>query len=229
MENEKSVVRASRAKFGKTLLGGFQVAYRCPRCKQELITNNNAIAAGDTCPHCQASLTFDDQIKEAFTALLAEKQSREAVKERIKEAKKSAQAHWAAEEARLAAEAAEQEARDRKAQGLKEAEREQTARREQQKAQHDNALNLNDAHAFLSAILTLGSMGIAFLLIGAFTLFTTASSLNDNATKAGALLITAVSAFVTLSMVYVFFRILGAIHTVLVMILDRLNSSSDRN
>jgi hypothetical protein len=106
--SETPVVRASRAKFGKTLLGGFQVIYLCPKCKQELTTKNNAVMAGDTCPHCNAAFVFDEQIKQAFAALLAEKVSREeskraeqAEKERIREEKKQEQERLASESEEL--------------------------------------------------------------------------------------------------------------------------------
>ena len=225
MDNETVVVRASRANFGKTLLGGFQVTYRCPRCKQELITKNDAIAAGDTCPHCQASFAFDDKIKEAFAALVAEKQSREAEKERIREAKKIEQARLAAEKAQIVAAAAEQAARDREANRLLEEQREQKARREHRRAHYDNATNLSDAHGCVGAMLVLGGLAVALMLLASFAVLSTGGYSNEGTT----LLITAASVGVSLSIVYVFFRILGAIHAVLVMILDRLNSSSDRD
>ncbi len=88
MENEKLVVPASGAKFGKTLLGGgFRVAYPCPRCKRELETENEAVAGSDKCPHCGASFVFDDIIKEKFLALAAEKRAREASKQAEAEAR----------------------------------------------------------------------------------------------------------------------------------------------
>jgi len=214
LENEKLVVPASGAKFGKTLLGGgFRVAYPCPRCKRELETENDAVAGSDKCPHCGASFVFDDIIKEKFLALAAEKRAREASKQAEAEAR-----------------ADTREANRKKAERLaKEAERlwiESEVRRQPRdilgrlliKEKHEtDARSIDGARGWLQVILFLGVLSVAIMFVGAFREF--GAGMDGGA---GALLAAGFSTAVLLALVYVFFRILAAIHAVLVMLLDKL-------
>ena len=214
MENEKLVVPASIAKFGKTLLGGgFRVVYPCPRCKRELETENDAVEGSDKCPHCGASFVFDDIIKEAFLAQAAEKRAREASKQAEAEAR-----------------ADTREANRIKAERLaKEAERlriESEVRRQPRdilgrlliKEKHEtDARSIDGALGWLQVILFLGGLSVAIMFVGAFFLF--GEGMDGGA---GALLAAGFSTAVSLVLVYVFFRILAAIHAVLVMLLDKL-------
>ena len=216
MENEKLVVPASGAKFGKTLLGGFRVAYPCPRCKRELETENDAVAGWDKCPHCGAFFVFDERIKGAFLALAAEKRAREASKQAE------------ADEARLiqAARADTREANRKKAERLAKESEDRAAREyndmEQKerlliKEKHEkDARSIDDARGCLQVILFLGGLSVAIMFACVFVL------VDKNNGLAGALLAAGFSTAVSLVLVYVFFRILAAIHAVLVMLLDKL-------
>lgn len=221
MEREELVVPASGAKFGKTLLGGFRVAYPCPRCKRELQTENDAVAGSDKCPHCGASFVFDERIKGAFLALAAEKRARKASKQAEVDAVRLAQAEKA--QKNLEAEIQEgfrlvQESNDRTAHESENNVREYREIARQAKQAHvENAKNVNGAYAFLTAVLIAGGIGTAIGLLRAAIAVQQADSF-----LARSLLIASVSAAVSLMLVYVFFRILTAIHAVLVMILERL-------
>ena len=221
LENEKLVVPASGAKFGKTLLGGgFRVVYPCPRCKRELETENDAVAVSDKCPHCGASFVFDDRIKEAFLALAAEKRAHkaskqaeveavrlaQAEKEVIREAKRQEGFRLVKESEDRAAREYEHMASDYKAQA-----------RFDKQAREKNARSVDGAYAFLTAVLIVGGIGTTLGLLRAIL-----AGVEGDSYLAGALLVAGVSAAVSLLLVYVFFRILEAIHAVLVMILDKL-------
>jgi uncharacterized Zn finger protein (UPF0148 family) len=227
MASDKLVVPASRAKFGKTLLGGFQVVYPCPRCGQELTTKNEAVATGDNCPICQATFVFDEPIREAFVALVREKKEREqrklaaeTEKEKLREARKQ-------EQVRAAAEAADKFRLQREMQrSLEDQHARQSSRSRKQIIERD-ALNIEEARGCLMVIFGLAGAATAVLLFGAFALFANSQRYDDKS-AATTLLVVGISAAVSLTLVYVFFRILGAIHGVLVMILERLESSSDR-
>jgi len=216
LENEKLVVPASGAKFGKTLLGGFRVAYPCPRCKRELETENESVAGSDKCPHCGASFVFDDIIKKAFLGLAAEKRAREASKQAE------------ADEARLiqAARADTREANRKKAERLAKESEDRAAREYNDMAQKERLLikekhekdarSIDDARGCLQVILFLGGLSVAIMFACVFVL------VDKNNGLAGALLAAGFSTAVSLVLVYVFFRILAAIHAVLVMLLDKL-------
>lgn len=76
MPEEKRVIRASEATFGKRLFGGFQVKYFCPNpdCGlggvpwQALVSTDSQITSGDKCPWCECEFDFDEQIKQAYAS-----------------------------------------------------------------------------------------------------------------------------------------------------------------
>ena len=213
MENEKLVVPASIAKFGKTLLGGgFRVVYPCPRCKRELETENDAVEGSDKCPHCGASFVFDDIIKEAFLAQAAEKRAREASKQAEAEARADTR-----EANRIKAERLAKEAERLRIESEIRAEDMAQKERLSIKQNHEKeARSIDDARGCLQVILFLGGLSVAIMFVGVFVLVD-----KDNG-LAGALLAAGFSTAVSLALVYVFFRILAAIHAVLVMLLDKL-------
>lgn len=217
-------MRASRAKFGKTLLGGFQVIYRCPHCKQELTTKNDAVMKGDSCPHCNVDFVFDVQIQGAFADLVAKKASREeskqaeqAEKERIRDARRQ-------EEARLAAESEEQHQREIEQARARRAE--QVAGRPKQQLHGIDARDISEPYGCLKFIFIVAVAAIALVLFGAFVVLNSNYAKPDEKSAAFVSIISVVSAALSVAVVYLLFRVLWAIHALLVQILDRLDSRS---
>lgn len=229
MENQKIVVPASVAKFGKTLLGGFNVDYPCPRCRQPLTTKNEAVLSGDHCPHCKTSFVFDAPIRQAVSQFLAEKQIAEQ-KKQVQEAEKQAAREAAREAKRQAAARQEAEAAEQRAlEGARELEQEQESRRSQEAMRRVRARDVGDAVGCLNVILFVGGAAVAFSLLASVLLLVNANALNNGGAIGSNLFVVSVAGAVSLALTYVLFRILGAIHTTLVLILDRLDLESDRN
>jgi hypothetical protein len=100
---EVPVVKASNAKFGKSVVG-FAVSYRCPKCKDSLTSWNKAVETGEVCPQCSTFFVFDDAIRSQFSAIEAQKQAKkdrkeaeQAEKERLRELAKQRKAAAAAD------------------------------------------------------------------------------------------------------------------------------------
>lgn len=217
MGHETPVVKASSAKFGKTLLGGFRVDYKCPRCKQDLTTKDDAAVKGDQCPHCSTSFAFDEEIQRAYSVFFSEKQSIEQKRQAQQAAADAAREEKQREKARLEAEAAERRRSEAAAERARWAQSQQD---EFEKAKQ-SARDISAASGCFTVILVLGIAGVAVTMLAAFAAFA-----NSNAEVGGSLFVVGVAGVVSLALTYVLFRILEAIHAVLVMILDRLNSSS---
>jgi DNA-directed RNA polymerase subunit M/transcription elongation factor TFIIS len=220
MGNTTLIVSSKRATIRRTLLGGLQVAYPCPRCRDQLITKND-VSLGDKCPRCATAFDFDDEIKKTFSAFVAEKQSRDA---QLAAQKVEQQRLLEAEKEERAREAVAAEAEYRLLQKIERAEAvriERDAEQQAKRAFESAARSIDEPYQMLAAILAMAWIATAIVSLAAFVSFA-----NSNAEAGGTLLIVGVSSAVTLTLVYVFFRTLRAIHTVLVMILDRLESSS---
>jgi len=222
MPSKRPVVSARGAKFGKVLmgLGGFQVDFHCPNCKRELTSKNDAIAIGDECPFCKAVFDFDSEITNAYAAFTNEKKSRE--------------------ESRLAAEAEKQKRRQTKEEEQARQSQEEQRRRDEEWAetekrlnaargsqQESEARNIDGAYGCLNAILITAGLGVLGTLAAALIFVGNSNSSNNNEEIGRSLFILGVTSAVSLTLVFVLFRTLKAIHSVLVMILDRLESSSD--
>jgi hypothetical protein len=203
MPDDKLVVHASDAKFSKSLMGAFQVAYPCPRCTQELMTKNEALMTGDCCPHCKVSFVFDDRIQQAFAVLLAEKRSKEERKLADKTAKEKLIE-------------AERHEHQRRYEQLLQKDRE----REKQEKERRNEMHARDISVASGIVMTtavLGWIGAGFVLFASLV-----CAVNpEQSHRSQGLLTTGVASLVSVNVFFAFFRILEAIHAVLVKILDR--------
>lgn len=229
MANDTFVVRASIAKYGKTLLGGYHVDYSCPRCRHALTTTDEAVVQGDYCPHCKLRIEFDEHIKKAAEPILVAKQARDQRRQAERAEKERAKEEAKKEKARLEREAAKQYAQENEQYRSAITQQEQAERRSRERATRANARDISDATALLAVVLSLGGFGAVISLMMSFALLGSANSLNDNASSGGDLFVVGLAVAVSLAVTYGVVRILTAIHTVLVMILERLDSRSDHH
>lgn len=218
MANDTFVVRPSIAKYGKTLLGGFHVDYSCPRCRHALTTTDDAVVQGDYCPHCKLRIEFDEHIKKAAEPILVAKQARDQRRQAERAEKERAKEEAKKEKARLEREAAKQFAQENEQYRSAITQQEQAERRSRERATRANARDISDATALLAVVLSLGGFGAVISLMMGFAL-----------SSGGDLFVVGLAVAVSLAVTYGVVRILTAIHTVLVMILERLDSSSDRH
>lgn len=225
MSSKRPVVSARGAKFGKVLmgLGGFQVDFHCPNCKRELTSKDDAIAIGDECPFCKAVFDFDGEITNAYAAFANEKKSREESRLAAEAEKQKRRQTKEEEQARRS----QEERRRRDEEWAETEKRLNAARRSQQESNDNEARNIDGAYGFLNAILIMAGLGVLVTLAAAFIFLGNSNSLNSNEEIGRSLFILGVTSAVSLTLVFVLFRTLKAIHSVLVMILDRLESSSD--
>ena len=226
MDNEKLVVKAKQAKLGRTLLGGVQVVYPCPRCRDELITKND-VSLGDTCPRCKTSFEFEDEIKGVFAKFEAQKKQQaeaqaaaQAEKEKIRQAKQEERARLAAQQD---AEAQERGRETYAAEAARQRDAAQARKQDEEKAARD----VSAPYGCLVALLVLGWLASGGMVFVALLFAGNSSPSAREQAIVETLLILGVSSAVSLAVIYVFFRLLRAIHAMLVAILDQLNSSSD--
>ncbi len=229
MSAEKPIVKADGATFGKTLLGDFRVDYSCPRCNGLLASNTEAIASGDNCPTCGSSFSFDDEIKKAVSDFLLEKKEREEKRAAEKVEKQRLRQRQREEEARatVAAQLASYQRRE-----ADRAEQWQRLHQEQGRRDHNSAQearSLDGPYGCLTAALVMGGFGVGILLLASFAVFSNSNSLNGYEQVGFTLFVSAVSLAFSLTIVYVLFRFLKAIHSLLVLIADRLSESSDES
>jgi hypothetical protein len=226
MDNEKLVVKAKRAKLGKTLLGGLQVVYPCPRCKDELTTKND-VSLGDTCPSCKASFEFESEIKDVFAKFEAQKKQQaeaqaaaQAEKERIRQAQQ-------AQQAKAKAEAWAEEQWKRNVERGEAAERERKARLAESRSQGDAARQMQGAYGCVTAIIGFSALCAVLVILGSMMLLFSPTSPPGIQDTAIFYLIYGGSCLASLIVLDIFFRFLKALHGLLVAILDRLDSSSE--
>lgn len=221
-ENSTPVVQAAGAKIGKSLMG-FVVSYRCPRCSEDLKSWNKAIEAGDACPRCDTRFVFHAAIQKHFFEYEAEKRRQEdrqiAEEEEKRRRRNSDRAQKDVERQQKAAEAGRQREREQR---LKLEALAKQARRKKVK----HARDIGSASGCMGSILMLGFIvsGVAF--VGGVVLFANASNQNNFESSAGLWIAVGFSAILSLSLIYVFFRVLEGIHAMLNLILDQLQSSS---
>jgi hypothetical protein len=229
MDNKSLVVKAQRATLAKTRLGGLQVVYPCPRCKDELTTKND-VSLGDTCPSCNTSFEFDAEIKDTFAkfeahkkqqaeALAAAQAAAQAEKERIRQAQKSQQ-----EKAR--AEALSQEQLKRNVEREEAAERERKAELSKARVQEIAARDVSGAYGCLGALLGISFLSAVLVVLGSMAFLASPGSFPQKEQIGIFYFVYGLSCFGSLVVLSVFFKFLFAMHRLLVAILDRLDSSS---
>jgi len=218
MPNEKPLISAARSKFGKTLLGGFQVVYLCPGCNQELTSKDDAILADDTCPSCKTTFGFDPTITQAFTSFITEKRDRDAKRLAAEAEKETRRREKQAADAKAFSQAEAENEKKRTEQKEKDALAEERARIQ-------DARDIRGAYGCLNVILIVGVITVLLSALSSLVAFERSNT--DGGQLAFSLFGFSISLALSLTLVYVFFSTLKAIHGVLVLILDRLESSSD--
>jgi uncharacterized Zn finger protein (UPF0148 family) len=215
MTANRAIVSASQAKFGKTLLGAFEVAYRCPKCKAELKSKGLPIVDGDSCPNCQSAFEFDLPIKEAFASFqqtIADRAEEKRLAKLQKEQAATAQKErwWQQEHAAQAERQASEAAQKRQVTNMKKIE---------------SVKDIDTPYAYLMLILGFCGFGIFLMFLFSIRFWFN----NDNWDDANAWpgVLATVASAASLLIVLIFFQMLKAIHALLVKILNQLRMQAD--
>jgi len=227
MADKKLVVQAVDARWEKKSLGGvvfnkpgLVVTYPCPRCKASLKSKGEIVAAGDSCPNCQAAYDFDEKIKQAYLDF----QMKVDLEKRQRDADALARVEKLAQERQQQAEKLEEQALLARARAEQEriaAAAARVSKRRQLSTSEGDLTAVENGYGFIITLLGL-TLSLAFFgLIGAFAVIANSSN-GAQADLGVGLLLFVLGAGVSLICFWWMVFLLVSMHRLLFRILEEL-------
>lgn len=75
-------IRVDQIKVTKAWGGGLKYAYHCPKCREELVSNNDQALTGDRCPRCSTPFVFPQELRTAWRKYQDQRQQEDEAKQR---------------------------------------------------------------------------------------------------------------------------------------------------
>jgi Zn-finger nucleic acid-binding protein len=75
-------IRVDQIKVTKAWGGGLKYAYPCPKCREDLVSNNDQALTGDRCPRCSTPFVFAQELRAAWRKYQDQRQQEDEAKQR---------------------------------------------------------------------------------------------------------------------------------------------------
>jgi len=83
MSPEAFTIRVDQIKVTKAWGGGLKYAYPCPKCREELVSNNDQALNGDRCPRCSTPFVFPQELRAAWRKYKDQRHQEDEAKQRV--------------------------------------------------------------------------------------------------------------------------------------------------